>query len=150
MNLEQLTDAVIEKLSQQKPRAYLIGSLPEIYHKYNYVNNKPYDVIILGNLQPGEFLHMPSNEVCCALLEEKPVYLYPAQPWKKLHTARALCRELSAAEQRLYRLGVLPLEIPGQLLTAGEARAMMRLGQKPEPDRRMTPLARDILEGKEL
>jgi len=149
MNLDQITDAVLEKLSQQKPRALLIGNAPDNYHNYNYVNQKPYDAIVLGILQPGELLRMPCNEVCCALLEERPVYYYPVQPWKKAGTARALCRELTCAEQRLYHLGVLPLEMPGQLLTAGEARAMLRLGQKPQPDRRMTPLARDILEGRE-
>lgn len=149
MNLDQLTDALLQKLNANKPRALLIGEAPEIDHNYHYVNEKPYEAVVLGILPPGELLHMPSDEVCCALLENKPVYLYDRQPWRDVRAARALCRELAAAEQRLYRLGVLAMESSGRLLTAKDARSFLKSGQKPWPNCRMTPLARDILEGKE-
>lgn len=149
MNLEQLTDALLEKLAQQKPRAYLIGTMPKVNDNFYYVNKKPYDAVVIGLLQPGQLLRMPSNTVCCALLQGKPVYFCAQQSWRSAGHAKALCRELSAAEQRLYKLGALPLEQSGKLLTAQEARTMRQLGQKPEATRRMTPLARDILEGRE-
>ena len=148
MNLEQLTDAVLQKLTAQKPRALLIGGPPEIYHNYNYVNEKPYEAIVLGVLSPGELLHMPNDAVCCALLEETPVYLWQHQPWRESKNARLLCRELASAEQHLYRLGVMPLETGGQLLTAKAVRELLQHGKRPSPNCRMTPLARDILEGK--
>jgi len=150
MNLEELTDAVLQKLGEKKPRALLIGDAPMIDHNYNYVNEKPYDLIIIGKLKPGELLQMPNNDVCEALMEERPVYYWQCQSWRGCKTAKLLCKELLAAEQHLYRLGVLPLEQEGQLITAQQARELLRLGKKPSPNCRMTPLARDILEGKEL
>lgn len=149
MNLDQLADAILQKMEQRKPRALLIGDRPDIDHNYNYVNEKPYEAMVLGVLTPGQLLHMPSDEVCRALLEDIPVYLYAGQPWHGSRTAKALCRELTAAEQRLLRLGIMPLEPSGHLITAREARELSRLGQRPGAGCRMTPLARDILEGKE-
>ncbi|MBP3633039.1 MAG: hypothetical protein J6J43_00505 [Oscillospiraceae bacterium] len=149
MNLEELTDAVLQKLGEKKPRALLIGDAPMIDHNYNYVNEKPYEAVVLGRLAPGQLLHMPSDAVCCALMEQIPVYYDPDQTFRSCKTARALCRELAAAEQRLYRLGVLPLQRSGQLLTAARARDLVLQGKRPASNCRMTPLARDILEGKE-
>ena len=148
MNLDQLTEAVLEKLADRKPRALLIGEQPEIYSNYNYVNEKPYEAIVLGALPPGELLHMPNDVVCCALLEQMPVYLWQHQPWKKCAAARMLCRELAAAEQHLYRLGVVPLDDGARVLTATAVREMLQQGKRPVANCRMTPLARDILEGK--
>ena len=74
MNLEQLTDAILEKLGEKQPRALLIGTKPEVDYNYNYVNEKPYDSIVIGNISAGELLRMPSDCVCDALLEEVPVY----------------------------------------------------------------------------
>lgn len=149
MNLDQLTDAVLQKLHGERQRALLIGNAPEVDHNYNYVNEKPYDAVVIGELAPGALLQMPSNEVCDALMEEMPVYYWQQQKWRSCKTARQLCRELAAAEQRLYRLGILPMDRAGRLLTAQEARELLRLGKKPHSNCRMTPLARDILEGKE-
>lgn len=148
MNLDQLTDAVLKKLGENKPRALLIGKLPEINHNYNYVNEKPYDVIVLGQLPAAELLHMPNGAVCDALLENVPVYLWQHQPWRACKCARPLCRELAAAEQHLLRLGVIPMEQAGGLLTAEAARQLLKTGGKPAFNCRMTPLAKDILEGK--
>ena len=148
MNLDQLTDAVLEKISANKPRALLIGEQPIVDHNYNYVNEKPYEAIVLGTMTPGQLLQMPTDAVCCALLENIPVYLSMYQPWHGSKTARALCRELASAEQRLLRLGVLPLQTAGRLVTAMEARQLLSQGKRPEGNCRLTPLARDILEGK--
>lgn len=148
MNLDQLTDAVMQKIAAQKPRALLIGGPPEIDCNYNYVNEKPYEAVVLGTLSPGQLLHMPNDAVCCALLEQMPVYLWQHQLWRKSTAARLLCRELAAAEQHLYRLGVLPLDDSDRVLTAKSVRELLQQGKKPSPNCRMTPLARDVLEGK--
>lgn len=148
MNLDQLTDAVWQRL-QEKPRALLIGEPPIGCDKFNYVNEKPYEAVVLGLLPPGELLHMPSDAVCRALLEDIPVYLSSGQLHHKTKTARQLCRELYAAEQHLKQLGVRLLEDGQPLVTAAQARSLRQNGQQPPPGSRLTPLARDILEGKE-
>lgn len=148
MNLDQLTEEVWKRL-QEKPRALLIGSPPNDCHNFNYVNEKPYEAVVLGVLAPGELLHMPTDAVCRALLEGMPVYLSTEQLHHKAKTARQLCRELYAAEQHLKLLGVQILGQGQPLVTAAQAKAMRGRGEKPRPGSRMTPLARDILEGKE-
>ncbi len=148
MNLEELTQAVMERMDGQKPRAYLIGEKPD-YHNYNYVNEKPYEAVVLGVLSPGELLHMPNNVVCEALLEGKPVWLWPHQKHHHASNCRLLCRELSCAEQHLKQLGVRIMGQDRPLITAQTARHLRQLGEKPHPGSRMTPLAKDILEGRE-
>lgn len=148
MNLDQLTEAVWQKLNDRKPRALLIGEPPCDLQKYNYVNEKPYEAVVIGRLTPAQLLTMPTDPVCMALLEELPVYLC-AQGWEKGRNAPVLRRELWAAEQRLRRLGTVPLEFGPGLVSAAMARQLRRSGQQPAPGSRLTPLARDILEGKE-
>ena len=148
MNLDQLTETVWQRL-QEKPRALLLGTAPNGCDKFNYVNEEPYEAVILGILPPGELLHMPSDAVCRALLDDIPVYLSSGQLHHKAKTARALCRELHAAEQHLKQLGVRLLEDGQPLITAAQARSLRQSGQKPPAGSRLTPLARDILEGRE-
>ena len=148
MNLEELTQAVIERMDRQKPRAYLIGERPD-YHNYIYVNEKPYEAVVLGVLSPGELLHMPNDVVCDALLEGIPVWLWPHQKHHGISHARLLCRELTAAEQHLKQLGVQILGQEKPLITAQTARLLRQTGQLPQAGSRLTPLAKDILEGRE-
>ena len=149
MNLDQLTDALMQRMEPQKPKALLIGDDPKVDNNYNYVNEKPYEAVVIGRLTPEGMFRMPTDAVCAALLEQVPVYMLDHQMWKDSKTARALCRELSAAQQRLYRLGVQPIHRGARFLTAEQARNMRQCGKKPEEHCRMTPLARDILEGRE-
>ena len=150
MNLEQLTDAVWKRLYEGRPKALLIGEVPPGVEQYSFVKEEPYEAIVLGILSPGELLHMPTDPVCRALLADIPVYLWPDQLHHKAKTAKVLCRELSAAEQHLRQLGVRLLGKEQKLITAQTARQYLQLGYLPEPGSRMTPLARDILEGKEI
>lgn len=149
MNLEKLTEAVWQRLQEEKPRALLLGKAPDNLQKYIYVNQKPYEAVIIGILPPGELLQMPTDPVCTALLEGIPVYLC-SQPYSKGTTAAELRRALRDACQRLRRFGVMLMEDEGRLVSAQQARQMVRTGEKPRPGSRLTPLARDILEGKEL
>lgn len=150
-DLDALTEQVWCRLMEQRPRALLIGVPPEIDHNYNYVKEEPYEAVILGDLPPGELLKMPTDPVCRALLSDMPVYLWSGQSYKKAKTARLLCTELAAAEKHLRQLGVKPLEAAGEnrLITAQTARQLLAAGARPPKGSRLTPLARDILEGKE-
>lgn len=148
--LETLTEQVWQRLTAGRTRALLIGAQPKVDYNYVYVNKEPYEALVLGDLPPGELLRMPTDPVCRALLAGIPVYLSPAQSYKSAKAAPLLCAELLAAEKHLRRLGVRPLEAgETRLITALEARNLLEQGQRPPPGSRLTPLARDILEGKE-
>ena len=55
---------------------------------------------------------------------------------------------LSAAQRELKGWGVRFTDGGGRrVITAEEARAMLRTGQKPGPGAVLTPLARELLEG---
>lgn len=146
MNLDELAALLLQKLEALKPRALLIGEPPEISDQYQYVREEPYEAVVLGLLPPGVLLQMPSDPVCLALLAGVPVYLWP-QRYAGEH-ARLLRRELAAAEQRLLRLGIQRFPTEHQLITANQARQMSRAGRQPGPGSRLTPLAKDILEGR--
>lgn len=141
MNLDELAEAVLQRL---QPRALLLGERPLDHHKYNYVNEEPYEAVVIGQLSAGELLHMPNDAVCDALLAGKPVYLC-RQVFPTTH-AKRLCRELEAAQRRLLELGAQPME--HKLITAETARRLLTAGERPPAVSRLTPLARDILEGK--
>ena len=148
MNVEQLTQEVYRRLQEHKPRVLVIGESTELAPGYDRVYHKLYDMVLIGGISAAGLLHMPSEEVCRALLDGKPVFYSPAQSWKGNIQARPLCRALQAAEQRLLSLGVQMWKPAGRLVTAEAARAMLLLGQTPPPGCPVTPLARDILEGK--
>ena len=140
----------MDRMAGERPRALLIGEAPKDYHKYNYVNEEPYEAVILGVLPPGELLRMPNDAVCRALLEGKPVWLWPHQLHHKSVHARLLCRELTEAERHLRQLGVQIIGQERPLITAQRARELRQMGERPQTGSRLTPLAKDILEGREL
>ena len=150
MNLDALTEAVMQRMGQGKKRALLIGEAPDSFHNFIYVNEKPYEAIVLGVLPPGELLHMPNEPVCRALLEGIPVYLWHRQLHHTGTGANALRRELRAAERYLTELGVQMLGSGKQLITAEIARQMVKTGLLVPDGCRITPLAKEILEGKSL
>ncbi len=147
MNLDQLTEILWNRL-EEKPRALLLGTPPDGCNKYNYVNEKPYEAVVLGELSPGELLHMPSDAVCRALLDGIPVYLSREQYHHRCRPV-ALCRELDKRERYLCALGVEYLGETPKLITAQKARDLRKQGQPVPSGSRLTPLAKDILEGKE-
>lgn len=131
-----------------RPTALLLGRAPERDLGWRYVSEN-YGAVIIGSLSAHALLHFPDKASLEALLAGKPVYL-----WENgldyrhyAHSAnRALWSRLLAAERQLRQWGVQPLrEGGGHLITAQEARRLLRDGRP--VCGRLTPLARDILEG---
>ena len=108
MNLDELTEAVFQRLQQKSVRVLLIGELSYKDPHVLYVSQQPYDEVIIGKLSPGALLQMPSDVVCQALLNGIPVRMLP-QNYHKGRKAVLLRRALMEAEQRLIQFGVTPV-----------------------------------------
>lgn len=128
-------------------RALLIGREPGAALGYEYVEEKPYDAVVLGSLTLGQLLHFREERALEALGEGKPVLLYtPGLPEGGKN--RGLSSSLASAQRELKNWGVLFTDGGRkQLVTAEEARALRMAGQSPGPGAVLTPLAREILGG---
>ena len=129
-------------------RALLIGKQPENLLGYTYVENPPYDGVVIGSLTLGQLLCFGELPVLEALAEGKPVTLYtPGLPKCK---NRALSASLASSQRQLKSWGVVFTDgAQKRLITAQDARQMRECGQRPMPGAVLTPLAREILEGKQ-
>ena len=99
--------------------------------------------------QAAQLLRFPDEASAQALLEGKPVYYCPEGLDYRRHAKtanRALWSALLAAERRLRTLGVQELTQKSALVTAAEARRLLHSGLPVTG--RLTPLARDVLEGR--
>ena len=128
-------------------RALLIGREPGAELGFDYVQEPPYEAVVIGSLTLGQLLSFREERVLTALAEEKPVYLYtpglPAAPKN-----RALAGSLTAAQRELKNWGVLFTDGGRKkLITAEEARILRASGRMPSPGAVLTPLAKEILEG---
>ena len=128
-------------------RALLIGEAPAGLD-YEYVTAPPWDAVVIGSLTIGELLRFREERVLAALGEGKAVYLYtPGLPQVK---NRALGAALASAQRELKSWGVIFTDGGRRrLVTAEEARQLRRTGRMPGPGAVLTPLAREILEGKQ-
>ena len=146
--LNRVADAVCRRLEHPPARALCIGEPPE-NAPFLPVTEAPWDMVVICRLSPAELLAMPTDPVCRAILSGTPVYLMedglehrsiPPGP------GRLLRAELTSRERRLRELGVQPWgKARGGLITAADARRLGRNGIP--PGARLTPLARDVLEG---
>ena len=127
--------------------ALLIGREPLAELGFQYVQEKPYEVVVLGSLSLSQLLRFREERVLSALAEGKPVYLYtPGLP--EVPKNRALAASLTASQRELKNWGVLFTDGGRKrLVTAEEARLLKRSGQRPGPGAVLTPLAKEILEG---
>ena len=128
-------------------RALLVGNEPGVALGFEYGSEPPWESVVIGSLSMSELLHFREGRVLEALAEGKAVYLYtpglPAAPKN-----RALAASLASAQRELKNWGVIFTDGGRKrLVTAEEAKAMRRAGQRPGRDAVMTPLAREILEG---
>ncbi len=129
-------------------RALLIGKEPGIELGYDYVVEAPYEVVVMGSLTLSQLLRFREERVLSALAEGKPVYLYtPGLP--EAPKNRALSGSLTAAQRELKNWGVLFTDGGRKkLITAEEARILRSTGRSVSPGAVLTPLAKEILEGK--
>ena len=130
-------------------RALLIGREPTAPLGYSFVQEEPYDAVVIGSLRLSELLRFADERVLAALAKGKTVLLYtPGLP--EAPKNRALSASLTAAQRELKNWGVIFTDGGRKrLVTAEEARSLRRQGRRPEPGAVMTPLAKEILEGNE-
>lgn len=152
--IEEVLAEVQRRQTAGRPAALLLGRAPERDTGFRYVSDGEYSAVVIGSLSACALLHFPDEESTQALLAGKTVYLCPEglEYRKYSHTSnRVLWSRLLAAERQLKQLGVQFLGEThgagtGKLLTADEVRRRVREGLPVEG--RLTPLARDVLEGK--
>ena len=125
--------------------ALLIGREPAADLGMTYVQDGIYDAVVIGSLEPGQLLRFREERVLSALAVGTPVYLYtPGLPQVR---NRALAASLASAQRELKNWGVLFTDGGRkQLITAEDARELLRRGQRPGPGAVLTPLAKEILE----
>lgn len=125
-------------------RALLIGKEPPL--AYEFVQQPPYDAVVIGSLTLGQLLRFREERVLEALAEGKPVVVYgpglPASPKN-----RALAASLASARRELKNWGVLVSDgNVRHVVTAQQAKLMRARGERPAPGAVLTPLAKEILE----
>ena len=127
-------------------RALLIGAEPPSSLGYSYVNQTPYEAVVIGSLQLSEALYFRDERVLSALAEGKTVILYtPGLP--QTGKNRALAASLAASYRQMKNWGILFTDgAQKKLVTAQEARLLRQSGKMPAPGAVLTPLAREILE----
>ncbi len=128
--------------------ALLIGTQPPWPLGYNYVDKEPYQAVVIGSLTLGQLLCFRCEAVLNALAQGIPVVLYePGLPATGAN--RALGAAVASKKRELKSWGVQFTDgAQRRLITAQQASAMVKKGIKPGPGAMMTPLAREILEGK--
>ena len=127
--------------------ALLIGSEPGQELGFRYVQEPPYEAVVIGSLTLSQLLRFREERVLAALAEGKSVYLYvPGLP--EAPKNRALSASLAAAQRELKNWGVLFTDGGRKrLITAEEARILRSQGKCPGPGAVLTPLAKEIMEG---
>ena len=128
-------------------KALLIGKEPAAALGYEYVEDEPYDAVVIGSLTLGQLLAFREERVLAALAQGRNVFLYtPGLP--ETEKNRALAARLTAAQRELKSWGVVFTDgARRRLVTAEEARELRRKGRAPGPGAVLTPLAKEILEG---
>ena len=128
-------------------RTLLIGQEPPVPLAGSYVNEAPYDTVVIGSLTLSQLLRFREEGVLEALAQGKSVYLYtPGLPQAPRN--RALAAALASAQRELKNWGVIFTDGGRKrLITAQEAKHMRQQGLRPGADAVMTPLAKEILEG---
>ncbi len=129
-------------------KALLIGTQPDVPLGCEYVAQEPYDLVVIGSLSLGQLLRFSDERVLCALAEGKEVLLYePGLPQSPKN--RALAASLASARRELKTWGVrFTSGAQKRLITAAEARRLKAEGGRPASGAVLTPLAKEIMEGK--
>ena len=125
-------------------RALLVGEKPPL--DYEFVQEMPYETVVIGSMTLGQLLHFSEERVLKALAEGLPVVLYvPGLP--EAPKNRALAASLAGARRQLKNWGVVFSEgAVRHVITAQQARELRAKGLRPDPGAVLTPLAKEILE----
>ena len=128
-------------------RALLIGKEPDL-SGYTFVKEPPYECVVIGSLEIGQLLRFSDERVFSALARGDKVVLYtPGLP--NATRNRGLAASLASARRELKSWGVVFTDgAQKKLITAQEARELLEKGKRPGPGAVLTPLAKEILEGK--
>ena len=128
-------------------RALLIGKEPMALEGFAYVQEQPYEAVVIGSLELCQLIHFREPRVLKALAQGLPVYLYtPGLPQSPGN--RALGASLTAAQRDLKNWGIRFTDgAQKRLVTAREAQKLRSQGRQPLPGAVLTPLAREIMEG---
>ena len=128
--------------------ALLIGTEPGCSLGYRYVSQPPYDAVVIGSMSLAEQL-CPGQALLEALAEGKPVILY-TPGLQNAPGNRGLSATLAARRRELKNWGVVFTDgAQRKLITAQQAKRMRETGTMPGPGAVLTPLAKEILEGKQ-
>ena len=129
--------------------ALLIGMDPGCNLGYQYVTAPPYDAVVVGSMSLSQQLLFGDAVVLEALAEGKPVLVY-TPGLQGAPGNRGLSATLASRRREMKNWGAVFTD-GGQrkLITAQQARQMRQNGTLPLPGAVMTPLAKDILEGKQ-
>ena len=129
-------------------RALLIGEMPPCDLGFSYEAAPPYDGAVIGSLTLGQALNFSHEQVLTLLAEGKPVVCY-APGFPQAPKNRALGAALASSRRNLKNWGIVFTD-GGQkrLITAQEAKNLRQAGKQPPPGSVLTPLAKEILEGK--
>lgn len=130
-------------------RALLIGNEPPADLGCTYTQVPPYDCVVIGSLSLGELVSFREEAVLEALRDGREVLLYtPGLP--QGGKSRGLSAECAGMSRKLKSWGVVFTDgAQRRLVTAQEARDMLASHRRPGPGAVLTPLAREILEGKQ-
>lgn len=123
-------------------KALCIGAKPPL--SYSFVENAPYDAVVVGSMTLGEILCFQNEVVLQALATGLPVVFYtPGLPRTENRGLRAA---LSARYRELKSWGAVFTDGDSRrVITSEQARAMAQQGQQPPPGAVLTPLAKEIL-----
>lgn len=127
-------------------RALLVGMEPDRSLPYIYVQEPPFDAVVIGSLPMSQALRLTDDRILQALAEGKPVVLYtPGLPTAPGN--RGLSAALAASRREMKAWGIVFTDgAQRKLITAQEARSLKAAGKYPGAGAVLTPLAREILE----
>lgn len=127
-------------------RALLVGTEPDRSLPYIYVQEPPFDAVVIGSLPMSQALRLTDDRILQALAEGKPVVLYsPGLPTAPGN--RGLSAALAASRREMKAWGIVFTDgAQRKLITAQEARSLKAAGKYPGAGAVLTPLAREILE----
>ena len=127
-------------------RALLVGTEPDRSLPYIYVQEPPFDAVVIGSLPMSQALRLTDDRILQALAEGKPVVLYtPGLPTAPGN--RGLSAALASSRREMKAWGIVFTDgAQRKLITAQEARSLKAAGKYPGAGAVLTPLAREILE----